>query len=187
MNAPLDSQRSSSETEAERRRLFTVFYEEHYKISYRYLRACRFPENHTRDVLHHCFELAWQRFDEYLELGRPRYWFLGILKNRRRYVASRLALDPGVSPEQASIERDRRDGPAELLLSAERSSYFYKVICELPAHYADVVKLRMEGFDYQTISELLEISVKAAEHRMRRALIKLERPIRDFADDYLKE
>lgn len=147
MTSSSKSLRSLPKSESERRRLFTEFYERHYEISFRYLRARRFPENHTQDILHHCFELAWQRFDEYLEQGQPEYWFFGILKNRQRYVASRIALDPGASPEQTHVERDDRHGPEEILLNAERNSYFYKVICELPAHYADVVKLRLEGFE----------------------------------------
>ncbi len=178
---------SSPLTERERQRLFDAFYREHYEISFRYLRARRFPENHTRDVLHHCFVLAWQRFDEYLTAGRPRYWFLGILKNRERYLASRLALDPGASPEQVAANRDDRPGPADLLLDAERQSYFFDTICALPAHYADVVKLRLEGFEYKKIAELLGITVKSAEHRMRRALVKLEAPVRSYVEDYLKQ
>jgi RNA polymerase sigma factor (sigma-70 family) len=172
---------------ADRQRLFTEFYEAHYEISYRFLRAQRFPNNHIQDLLHHCFELAWHRFDEYLDAGRPRYWFLGILKNRRRYESYQMAAAPISSPELASQSEDIRSGPEESLLQKEERSYFYNVIRGLPEHYAAVVKLRIEGFGFSTIAEQLGITVKSAEHRMRRAIFKLEKPIREFARDYLNQ
>ncbi|MCR9143732.1 MAG: sigma-70 family RNA polymerase sigma factor [bacterium] len=185
MTSDLAGSQNASISEAERRRLFTKFYEEHYDISFRYLRARRFPVNHTRDVLQHCFEIAWNRFDEYLATGRPKYWFFGILKNRERYVASRLAVSPLIDPNDTHRSQDERISPESYLIESEERSYFYEIICALPPQYADVVKLRLEGFDYKTIAELLETSVKSVEHRMRRALVKLEGPIREFVSDYL--
>ena len=48
------------------------------------------------------------------------------------------------------------------------------------------MKLRMEQFEYGEIAAMLGISVKAAQHRMKRAMEKLEGTLREFVHDYLE-
>ncbi len=187
-----DSQNPSSSSgrpvsEAEKIRAYNRFYRDHYDMGYRFLRALRFPYNSLRDILHHCFELAWIRFDEYLSQGKPPYWFYGILKNKGHYEKFRAPNRENPSPiggEGAIDPADKRFNPEAELLESERKSVFYESLKNLPERYAAVVKLRLNGHDYNAISKLLGISVTNAHARMRRATLKMDEAFADYLKEY---
>lgn len=187
-NKPASSSRSGSDySEAEKAREFQRFFRDHYDMGFRYLRALRFPYNSLRDVLSHCFELAWKRFDEYLERDKPRYWFYNILKNKAGYSRrkfSRNAEYLGLSGDDGVVPGDPRPTPEAQLLAKERRSFFYATITRIPAIYSDVVRLRLSGYDYNFISDSLGISVTNAQTRMRRAVVMLEKAFAEYLELY---
>lgn len=156
-------------------------------MGYRFLRALRFPYNSLRDILNHCFELAWKRFDEYLREGNPPYWFYGILKNKGHYekfrATNREKLVPIGDPETVD-PADPRYSPEAEILEAEQRSFFYKSLKKIPHKYAAVVKLRLNGHNYVTISEMLGISVTNAHTRMRRATIMMDEAFQEYIKVY---
>ncbi len=177
----------SSYSEAAKAREFQRFYRDHYEMGFRYLRALRFPYNSLRDVLSHCFELAWNRFDEYLSSGKPQYWFYGILKNKAGYERRKYSKNGeylGLVADDSVGPGDVRPTPEKQLLDKEQRSFFYGTISKLPEMYAEVVKLRLDGHDYRFISETLGISVTNAQTRMRRAVVMLEKAFSEYLEVY---
>ncbi len=178
--------KEGSHSNKERLHEFSRFYEDSYDSAYNFLRSLRFPFDHLRDILDRCFEIAWERFDEYIDRGRPRSWLYDILRNKSGYEKRRYA-QQGIF-RQADVDavdpRDARPDPETLLLVEERRAEFYRLLQKLPEHYAIVVKLRIQGYDYKTISEMLDISVTNAHTRMKRALTKIEEVFSNYLEDF---
>ena len=177
---------------AKKAREFQRFYREHYEMGFRFLRALRFPFNTLRDILSQCFELAWNRFDEYLMEDRPAYWFYSILKNKSGYERRKLSktgeiLAGSIAGDRFLDRSDVRETPEDSLLEQEKLSYIYDYIARLPSIYADVVKLRLSGFDYADIAESLGISVTNAQTRMSRAVVMLQPGFAEYLKNYHKK
>lgn len=173
--------------QSKKQNLFREFYEAHHEMGYRFIRAQRFPENNIQDILSRSFELAWDRFDEYLDTENKEYWFFNIVRNKVRYEQRKSKKSRVIRfPERhADYHETLSPGPAEEYLNSERQSYLKQIINEMPENYQMVVKLRLEGYQYSQISGMLGITVKAAQHRMKRAMIQMEPILRQFAQDYL--
>jgi RNA polymerase sigma-70 factor, ECF subfamily len=190
-DSPGEDQLSSAGLK-KRQKLFKAFYQLHYEISYRYLRAREFSAENIADILANTFETAWKNFGHYLEipanLPQSQYWLLGILKNATRSIKRRDSREAQLNiPIDTTGYSDslaaQGPTPEEILLQKEQASAFARIIRTLPEKYRLIVSLRLEGFDYKQIAKLLEISVAAAEIRMRRALLKLKKPLEDFMGD----
>ncbi len=154
----------------ERQRAFETFYSAHYPLALGYLTRMLQNADDAYDVLTHSFELALNRFDEYLASADNRYWFFGILRNtasyfmrKRRDERSRLLPMPRATPT-----------PEDLLLRGEESSLIDRALAALPAKYREVAVLRFQEMTYKEIGAVLGLSVEAVESRMRRAIVKLE-------------
>ena len=157
-------------------------------MGYRFIRASRFPENDVNDILSRCFELAWNRFDEYLRKNKPDYWFFNIVRNKVSYERRMRARGRVLSlpSDRMDAHASQDEGPEQTTLRNEERSYLRGALDTLPENYQLVVKLRMEQFEYSEIAAMLGISVKAAQHRMKRAMEKLEGTLREFIHDYLE-
>lgn len=154
----------------DRQRAFETFYSAHYPLALGYLTRMLQNADDAYDVLTHSFELALNRFDEYLASTDNRYWFFGILRNtasyfmrKRRDERSRLLPMPRATPT-----------PEDLLLRGEESSLIDRALAALPAKYREVAVLRFQEMSYKEIGAVLGLSVEAVESRMRRAIVKLE-------------
>lgn len=154
----------------DRQRAFETFYSAHYPLALGYLNRMLQNADDAYDVLTHSFELALNRFDEYLASTDNRYWFFGILRNtasyfmrKRRDERSRLLPMPRATPT-----------PEDLLLRGEESSLIDRALTALPAKYREVAVLRFQEMSYKEIGAVLGLSVEAVESRMRRAIVKLE-------------
>lgn len=152
------------------RRAFEDFYSAHYPLALRYLTRMLQNADDAYDVLTHSFELALNRFDEYLNSSDNRYWFFGILRNTASYFMRRRSEDRNrVLPMPRATPT-----PEELLLRGEEDSLIDRALAALPAKYREVAVLRFQEMSYKEIAAALCLSVEAVESRMRRAIIKLE-------------
>lgn len=161
----------------DRQREFETFYSAHYPLALGYLTRMLQNADDAYDVLTHSFELALNRFDEYLASGDNRYWFFGILRNTASYFMRKRA------QEQSMLVGERRrtmpmpratPTPEDLLLRGEESSLIDHALAALPAKYREVAVLRFQEMSYKEIGAVLGLSVEAVESRMRRAIVKLE-------------
>lgn len=158
----------------DKRQAFELFYKEQYPMAMGYLRQLLYDNDDVHDVLVHALELALARFDDYLNNGKPRYWFFGILHNSATYFLRKRARESRIFMPQTTEESVDRKTPEKILLHRESENWVRQTIAALPVKYREVVLLRLENFSYREIAQVLGISVEAAESRMRRAIHKLE-------------
>lgn len=155
---------------AAKRDAFAIFYREHYRLAQGYLRRFVGNGDDNHDILTHSFELALARFDEYLDAGKPRYWFIGIVRNSAGYFLRRQTRESG----RISLMPRKSETPEELLLRKEEQASIEMMMAQLPEKYREVAWLRFNDFSFKEIADTLNLSVSAAESRMRRAVHMLE-------------
>lgn len=158
-------------------RQFEQFYSEHYSLAYGYLRRMLADTDDAYDVLTHSFELALERFDEYLSGDKPRYWFFGIVRNAASYFRRRRAQEYSllVGERSRTMPPPRATPtPEDLLLRNEEQSLLDRALAALPEKYREVALLRFQDFSYREIAAAMGLTVEAVESRMRRAIVKLE-------------
>lgn len=166
---------------------FTNFYAKYHERVFRYVRAMRFPFNHTNDLVSKVFERCWQRFTEYRTLESDKqnlFWVMRIAENVCSYEKRRLwkrgeILLEGVWELEQALERSRNyqnseKSAEEEFLRKELLSQFMKSVMTLPRRQREVIKLRMEGFTYADIGGILRISDEACRRRMVRAVNSLK-------------
>ncbi len=154
----------------DRQRAFETFYSAHYPLALGYLTRMLQNADDAYDVLTHSFELALNRFDEYLASADNRYWFFGILRNTASYFMRKRSEERG---RVLSMPR-ATPTPEDLLLRSEESSLIDRALAALPAKYREVAVLRFQEMSYKEIGAVLGLTVEAVESRMRRAIVKLE-------------
>ncbi len=161
----------------DRQRAFEKFYSAHYPLALGYLNRMLQNADDAYDVLTHSFELALNRFDEYLAGDNKRYWFFGILRNTSSYFMRKRAqeqsflvgdLSRTIPLPQATLT------PEELLLRGEEVALIDRALAALPEKYREVAVLRFQDMSYKEIAAVLGLTVEAVESRMRRAIVKLE-------------
>lgn len=154
----------------DRQRAFEIFYSAHYPLALGYLTRMLQNADDAYDVLTHSFELALNRFDEYLASSDNRYWFFGILRNTASYFMRRRGEDRSrVLPIPRATPT-----PEELLLQSEAASLIDRALAALPPKYREVAVLRFQEMSYKEIAAALGLTAEAVESRMRRAIVKLE-------------
>lgn len=161
----------------DRQRAFEIFYSTHYPLALGYLNRMLQNADDAYDVLTHSFELALNRFDEYLANGDNRYWFFGILRNTASYFMRKRAQEHSflVGERSRTMPMPRATPtPEDLLLRREESSLIDRALAALPAKYREVALLRFQEMSYKEIGAVLGLTVEAVESRMRRAIVKLE-------------
>ncbi len=161
----------------DRKRAFEIFYSAHYPLALGYLKRMLQNADDTYDVLTHSFELALNRFDEYLASSDNRYWFFGILRNTASYFMRKRAQEHNllVGERSRTMPLPRAtQTPEELLLRSEEASLIERALAALPAKYREVAVLRFQDMSYKEIAAVLGITAEAVESRMRRAIVKLE-------------
>lgn len=138
----------------------------------------RIAEDQVTDTLHESFAIAWKRFDEYLATPTPN-WFYAILRNQLRIQRKKYG------PVHDSFDEERHalrtnSNPESILLLSEKKSHLHEAINSLPDRYAVVVRLRLEGYKYEKIANLLNLSHAATKSRMRRAIVRLSTAFRSY-------
>jgi len=155
-----------------RQEQFAQFYSDHYPPAWGYLRRMLIDSDDAYDTLIHSFELALERFEEYLAAPPDvaRYWFFGIVRNSASYFLRKRAKDRmRVVPQPRATAT-----PEDIALANEEQELVARALAELPQKYREVAVLRFQNFSYGEIAQVLGLTLAAVESRMRRAIIKLE-------------
>ncbi|MEM6763321.1 MAG: RNA polymerase sigma-70 factor [Bacteroidota bacterium] len=127
----------------------------------------------AEDIAQESFIRLWQHADKVPEVKAKSFLYR---------VANNLYLDQVKHQkvvlkfqQRPSKQQDSED-PAFHLEVQEYQAFIERVISELPEKSRVVFLMnRMEGLTYQEISDRLEISVKAVEKRMHKALIIIKK------------
>lgn len=156
------------------RRAFEDFYSAHYPLALRYLTRMLQNADDAYDVLTHSFELALNRFDEYVAAADNRYWFFGILRNSASYFMRKRSAEWRTTTAGDIPLVRATPTPEELALRKEDTALIDRALAALPPKYREVAVLRFQEMSYKEIAAALALTVEAVESRMRRAIVKLE-------------
>lgn len=109
--------------------------------------------------------------------NRFRWW-------KRRKFEKTVSLDSSYGDEERplsdTIRGNLRD-PEEDAILRERQQALKDALAALPAIFREVIILSdIEGFDYETIAETLEVNIGTVKSRLSRGRAELKRRIKDF-------
>lgn len=141
----------------------------------------------AEDVVQETFLQAFCKLDSFRSESRFYTWLYRIAFNLS--VNMRRRKRPVLASEQpdgrSEIEvADRAPGPDEPLSRQERSQMVLSAIDKLPGEFRQVLVLReLEGFCYETISEVLALPIGTVRSRLHRARLQLKDELQAwFAD-----
>lgn len=106
--------------------------------------------------------------------GRSSFftWMFRIALNRISTRRRRKKREVSLDDERADVDHhlSRIDTPGERLLRKEQGNQVHEALCRLTAEHRQVLMLReFEGFDYETMAQLLDTSVGTIRSRLHRA------------------
>ena len=103
--------------------------------------------------------------------------------NRQRQARPEVALDP-TSSNPKNDPADPGDPPGEHLLRAERAQQIHTALGRLSDEFRTVLVLReVEGFDYETIARVMDVSVGTVRSRLHRARSLMREQLRRIHPD----
>lgn len=148
---------------------FKELYYKYYKQLYRYAYFRLYTVETTRDVLQDLFSRVWNNrksLNPNKSIKSYLYRSLtNIIINHSRLESSKNVLYSKLDEEISGREEE-----------LDQQIDIQSAISELPEKLKSVYLLsRVEGYKYKEISEILQISVKAVEKRMSKALILLRK------------
>jgi RNA polymerase sigma factor (sigma-70 family) len=149
----------------------SYIYEDHAKLLYRLIYRLTASSADAEDILHDLFVALPELLRRYEDRGKLGAWL--------RQVATRMTL------MRLRAERRRREVPIDAVASEiaapdgeSDASLIERAMLALPHQQRQVFVLRqLEGFSYDEISALLDISPGAARVRHLRALRRIRRQL----------
>ncbi|MDZ7763999.1 MAG: sigma-70 family RNA polymerase sigma factor [Melioribacteraceae bacterium] len=148
---------------------FKELYYKYYKQLYRYAYFRLYAVETTRDLIQDLFSRVWNNRKN-LNPNKPIKSYLYRSLTNIIINHSRLESSKNVSYSKLDEEISGREEELDQQIDIQSA------INELPEKLKSVYLLsRVEGYKYKEISEILQISVKAVEKRMSKALILLRK------------
>lgn len=179
----------SDDDDDERVAKFTQMYDKYYRAVVRFLVAgLRVPAADAEDIAQETFVRFWEAIRDYE--GRAEWAFLEVIArrvyfNRRRAMYSKkrrqetdaVSLD-GVRhwQEPAAKQTDYADRESALLIHRRVRD----ALRALPPKQGQCVTMRLEGFKYEQIAAILDISLDAVKSRLRDAMRTLRAELADL-------
>lgn len=137
----------------------------------------------ARDICQEAFVQAFLKLEQFQQRSAFSTWLYRIAFNvaasqrrRRHPVASMDRLR-----EQSHVEPvDTTDDPAEAFQRKERQRCVRESIAQLGDEFRSVLVLReIDGCDYETIAEILDLPVGTVRSRLHRARLQLREALRE--------
>jgi len=160
------------EIKASSQNAFKILFNNYYKPLIDFCLYRRIDLDISKDIVQEIFTYIWQSRDK-LDPDKSIKSFLyksvtnKIINYIKHSSSKTLQLDESISPK-----------PQNNGLTIESKIDIYSAIEKLPEKLKSVFMLsRIEGFKYSEIAEISEISVKAVEKRMTKALKLLRKSI----------
>ena len=137
----------------------------------------------AREVVQEAFVQAFLKLDTFRRASAFYTWLYRIAFNVA--VSRRRRRRPTASVEQARAAggcdpADSSDGPAERAEQAERCRQVRQAVAQLDEDHRAVLVLReIEGCDYATIAEVLDLPLGTVRSRLHRARLLLRERLRE--------
>jgi RNA polymerase sigma-70 factor (ECF subfamily) len=133
----------------------------------------------ARDVVQEALVQAFLKLDSFEHRSAFYTWLYRIAFNMAVAHRRRRTMAPMDRRAEASAASPAADGPAENLERKERCRQVRQALAELPADYRTVLVLReIDGCDYETIAEILELPIGTVRSRLHRGRLQLTEILR---------
>ena len=130
--------------------------------------SCR---EEAEDVVQDTFVRAYEKLNAFRQDSTFYTWLYRIAVNTALYRQRQRRQEPAGEPALPGAEpSDPTGNPSDHLLRAERARDVRQALGQLAEEFRMVLVMRdVEGFDYQTIARILDISVGTVRSRLHRA------------------
>lgn len=144
-------------------------------------------EAQAQDLVQETLLKAYRSWDSYQSGTNCRGWLMTILRNKfisdfrkRKRRPSRLAFDD--LPDRSILEDRDADDPSQAFFESLIADDVVEALEELPDHFRVAVVLSdLRDWQYQEISEELDIPVGTVKSRLSRARRRLRERLRPYA------
>lgn len=148
---------------------FKEFYYKYYKQLYRYAYFRLYAVETTRDLIQDLFSRVWNNRKSLNPNKSIKSYLYRSLTN---IIINHSRLESSKNVSYSKLDEEISGREEEL----DQQIDIQSAINELPEKLKSVYLLsRVEGYKYKEVSEILQISVKAVEKRMSKALILLRK------------
>lgn len=160
-------------------RQFDFFYKKEVNQVFRFIVAKNNNREEAFDIVQEAFIKIWDNCDKF-DIKKAKSYLLSTARN----LFLNIKKHEKIVREHAKCNKDLfidYDSPEATLRQKEFKTKLEKAIAELTDSQREVFLMnRVEGKKYREIAELLDISVKAVEKRMSKALIQLRMKIEEL-------
>lgn len=129
----------------------------------------------------------WRRRDTLVIESSVRGYLLTMVRNaalntiRAERVRANWRETPGISEDAAGAALPSHPvQPDAHIEQLERARLLHEAIASLPLKYRRVMALRANGFEYDTIADILELSVKTVRTQAGRGILLLRKALTRF-------
>ncbi|GAA0565541.1 RNA polymerase sigma factor [Chitinophaga japonensis] len=142
-----------------------------FRFAYRLLNN----EEDAKDIIQDALLKVWHQQERMTELQNPEAWCMRIVRNLAldRLKSKKYRLTEGLEKVDG-IQSGHQPSPHLAAEQHDVMSRVHRIINALPEKYRTAIQLRdMDGFSYQEIADVLEITlseVKINLHRARKAV-----------------
>jgi RNA polymerase sigma-70 factor (ECF subfamily) len=144
---------------------------------YRYLIGRGMKPQDTEEIVQECFLRLFQHVMSGGNDQNLRAWLYqvahNIAENLRKSNRRTLDSDPEFLANFGRTAPDRSAGPEEQLLEREQSSLLKEKLSKLSQLQRDCLNLRVEGFRYREIGEILNVGTSTVAGSLRNAVANL--------------
>ena len=157
----------------------TGLYDELRLPLYRYLLCMRVLPEEAEDVIQETFLRLYKHLHAQGREDNIRGWVFRVAHNvaSSRRKGRRFLVD--ISPEDweriSLVSSDPGAGPEEMLLRKEKFLRLHREITDLSELQQNCIRLRVEGFRYREIAEILNVSTSTVAGSLRNAIERLSR------------
>ena len=138
----------------------------------------------AEDIVQEAFVRAFRHLDSFKAESSFYTWLYRIaLNSRRPYIRNRGVTVPidalGEGPRQ--VWSENRDTPPNRVERSEELQQVRAALARLPEHHRRILILReFEGFDYQSIADVLHVKKGTVRSRLARARIRLKKELTSY-------
>ncbi len=135
----------------------------------------------AEDIVQDAFIKAFIHLDSFRSKSNFYTWLYRIaLNSRRNYIRNSgrtVSLDL-IGEKVPQVRSERRDSPADVIERNEERKEVRKALTRLDERHRIILLLReFDGFDYQTIADVLHVSMGTVRSRLSRARAQLKREL----------
>jgi RNA polymerase sigma-70 factor (ECF subfamily) len=157
----------------------TTLYAQLHQPVFRYLLWMRVRPQEAEDILQESFLRLYIHLHDNGQNINLKGWVYRVAHNlacsRARKQKFQLEMSPEHWQETCASTMDSSAGPEEVLLHKEKMVQLHLRVMQLSELQQNCVRLRMEGFRYQEISDILNVSIATVAGSLRHAIGNLAR------------